>query len=500
MELYEIIDLEYQLYRDGKSDPVKVRKRDRKIGLEYSGPKKDRKNLFRYWLHNLDDENKYPGKSLVSGLTFLRYSVFFFFLISGVITCTAVLAYDGSRPVNIINFLAVFVGLQVFLYLLFFLNILPGNFLKKIPFLGDFYRFAKFIFSWIILKISNQFFTDKTESIRKITNIYNNARSRHNIYQIIEQWILFSITQLGGFAFSLGALFSCAYLVIFSDLAFAWNTTLDIMPGSFHKIVTIISTPWAIFLENTVPSIELVESTRYFRLDGDYSGVQSSALKVGGWWPFLINALLFYGLIPRFIFLTVARFILYRMQRRVPFLSAEYDSLYRRLTSPIYSSQTRVLQNREERSGNNSLRSNSELPINAEACYLILWGETGILDEKTLELIQSRFQWKILETFTSGGLENDQDKLTLNQFKQNPDGAPILVIAESWEAPSKAVTYFLKCLRANINNKRTIVIGLINRNTDNELIPPDMSDWRNWQDASAKLNDPFTCIEPVTEV
>lgn len=498
MKLYEIINVEYQLYKDAQSDPSKVRERDRKIGLEYSGPKKDRRSLFRSWLNKLEDKNTYPGKSLASGLTFLRYSVFFFFLISGAITCSGVLAYDGSRPVNIINFLALFIGFQILLYLLFFLNILPGRFRSRIPFVGDFYRFSKFIFSRIVQKVSNHLLSNKT-SIRQMTGIFNRARSRRNIYQILERWILFSVTQLGGFAFSLGALATCIYLVIFSDLAFAWNTTLDISPGSFHKIVTFISTPWSIFFQDSVPSFELVESTRFFRLNGDYSSAQSNALLVGGWWPFLICALFFYGLIPRLIFLIVARSIIYRAQVRVPFLSAEFDSLYRRLISPIYSSQTGVIQNREKRM-NSSSRDTDELQTNAEACYLILWGEINLSEEKFREIVKSRFNWDVLEAFYAGALENDQDESTLKQFDRSQAVDPILVIAESWESPSKAVTHFLHRLRNNINEKRIIVIGLINRNAEDKLIPPDITDWRNWQDASVKLNDPFVCVEPITEV
>ena len=235
MKLNEIINLEYQLYKDTQSDPAEQRERDRKIGKDYNGSEDDRISLFRFWLNKLEDENSYPGQSLTSALLFLRYLVFFFFLVSGATACAGILTYDGSHPVNIVNFIAVFAGLQSLLYLLFFLNILPGNIRSRIPLVGDFYRFARLVFTYIVGTVSKHLYKNKTESLRHMTGLFNRVKSRHAIYKNIERWTLFSITQLGGFAFSLGALAACAYLVTFSDLAFAWNTTLDVSPDFFSQ-------------------------------------------------------------------------------------------------------------------------------------------------------------------------------------------------------------------------------------------------------------------------
>jgi len=499
LKLSEIINLEYQLYRDAQSDPVIVRERDRKIGRGYTGSELDRASLFRFWLNKLENKSTYPGRSWSSGLAFLRYSVFFFFFISGAMTCAGVLAYDGSQPVNIVNFLAVFIGVQILFYLLFFLNILPGKIRGKIPFIGDFYRFVGFLSNWIILTVSNHLYKNKTGSIRQITNILHRAKSRHMIYNKIERWTLFSVTQLGGFGFSSGALAICAYLITFSDLAFAWNTTLDVSPDFFHKIVTAISAPWAMFSKGLVPTSELVESTRFFRLDESYSGAQSSALLVGGWWPFLICVLLTYGLIPRFIFLILSRFNARRSRARAPFLSAELDSLHRRLTSPIFSTQAGATGHTENKSEKLPLKNINELSPKSEDCYLIVWQEIELSEARMREIVQSRFHWNLLETFYAGMLENDQDERTLKHFSRNVGDEPILVLLEAWEAPSKAIARFLSLLRMNIKENRMIVIGLINLDSDNKIISPAQTDWQNWQDAAVKLHDPFVCIEPVAE-
>ena len=96
-------------------------------------------------------------------------------------------------------------------------------------------------------------------------------------------------------------------------------------------------------------------------------------------------------------------------------------------------------------------------------------------------------------------LDNNQDEQTINSFKGSEENDPILLLAESWEAPGKAVEHFLHSLRSNIKYDRSIIIGLINMNPDNKLITPSSTDWQNWHSVVIKLNDPFIGIEPVTE-
>ncbi len=499
MKLSEIINIEYQLYTDAGSDPAMVRNRDREIGKTYDGSEDDRVSLFRFWLKRMEDKYSYPGQSVDSALTFLRYLIFFFFLISGATSCAGLLAYDGSRPVNIVNFLAVFVGIEILLYIFFFINVLPGSTHHRIPFIGDFYRFAGFIFSRIIGAVSNHLFKNKTEFIRQIIDTFYRARSRHNVYHNIERWTLFSLTQLGGFAFSVGALAACSYLITFSDLAFAWNTTLNVSPEFFHRIVTYISAPWAFISERLVPTIDLVESTRYFRLDSNYYGLHSSALTAGGWWPFLVCTLLFYGLIPRFFLLMLSRFLLLRAQKKVPFLSAEFDSLYRRLTYPIFSTQTGTAPYEIENPEKQKSTGPEALSFSAGPCYLIIWGEIDLPEAEIEKIVQARFRWNILETGYAGMLDNLRDEETLRHFKDLDDDRPILILAESWEAPGKAMEHFLRRLRTNKKDSRRIIIGLVNQDEEKHIISPSRIDWQNWQYVVAELNDPFICVEPVSE-
>lgn len=499
MKLSEIINIEYQLHRDAESGMADVQERDRKIGMSFTGPIEDRTAMFRFWLKNLMDKEAFPGSWFDSTLTFLRYLIFFFFLISGAFTCAGILAYDGSQPVNIVNFIAVFAGLNILLYLLFILNLLPGSYRKWIPFIGDFYRLAGFLLRRIIAAAGRRLYKNRTKPIRFVSDIFHRIESRHIIYKNIERCLLFSITQLGGFAFSLGAFISCIYLVTFSDIAFAWNTTLDVSPQSFHRIIQIISAPWSIFNADIIPSLNLIESTRYFRLDGTYSGAQGNALSAGGWWPFLLCIIIFYGLIPRAVLMMVSGLKLHLLAKKAPWLSADLDALYRRLTSPKYLSQS------VEKNSNVKKRERDEPPvfdgkeIDAQSCMVIVWGEAELDDIVINRIISSQFGWSTHDIVHAGGLDNNQDNEILKGFEKGTQTEPILFMAESWEAPGRAVEYFLRQLRTKIKIERRIIIGLINIDHEKRLIAPALADWQNWHKTILKLNDPFIVIEPVTE-
>ncbi len=498
MKLSEIIDIEFQLYKDSQSDPAAIRRRDRNIGQEYRGQEKARVSIFLYWLNKVKNKNSYPGSYISYALTFLRYVLFFLFLISGATTCAAVLAYDGTSPVNIVNFLAVFAGLQVLLYFLFFINILPAGFRKKIPLIGDFYRFTGFIFKFVLEKAGTGLYKNRTESIRQLSSILYRARSRHTIYQKMERWTIFSLTQLGGFAFSLGALASCAYLITFSDLAFAWNTTLDISPEFFHRIIKSFSLPWAAFFKDMVPTLDLVEATRYFRLNGDYAGTGSSALTAGGWWPFLICTLITYSLIPRFIFMCISRIMLLHMHKKSIYLSSEFDSLHRRLTSPLFTTRSENNTGEENMHEHALISMPGEKSLCENSAHLIMWGEMDLSEPELTSIIESALNINITDIHFAGMLDNTRDENTLKGFEENSDDEPVMLLAESWEAPGRAVEHFLKRLRSVINKDRKIIIALISLDPENEVISPSKADWQNWQDLTLKLNDPFMSIEPVT--
>lgn len=102
---------------------------------------------------------------------------------------------------------------------------------------------------------------------------------------------------------ALGMLVGYWVLLLFTDLAFGWSSTLIDSGDLILSIAEIISTPWQWLWPAAVPDAELIANTRYLRIDP----VNSANDFVGDWWRFLMAALLCYNLLPRVLVYGVIR-------------------------------------------------------------------------------------------------------------------------------------------------------------------------------------------------
>ncbi|MCA9733560.1 MAG: DUF2868 domain-containing protein [Deferribacteres bacterium] len=504
LKLAQLINLEVQLIKDSEADPVLVRHRDRAIGQKLTGKNVARPQLFLQWLDHLENPDALlPGKIYTDSLRIVRYILFFFGLAAGLSAGSAVLHFDGSQPVNVVNFLAVLLGLQLFTYFLFLLNCLPVKVKSMLPFVGDFYNFIRDL-SVLIAKNSGHLFGKFTN--KKAQSFFENlhrVRMRQQLYRNIEKWLLIRLTQSFSIAFNTGALFICIYLIVFSDLAFAWNTTLDLRNETFHQLVELFSRPWHALIPEAVPSLELIEKTRFFRLEGEYfitSGSQRTAdvFVRGGWWPFLITSLAVYGLLPRLLLAGFAKWRFYRNVQRAPFDTADFSALYERLTTPVV--ETRSEENSippiSSQKQNDKI-SYAEFNPGGESCILVLWGELAISEDMLRSTVLQRFGWQPAQIYEAGLMDINSDTSTIHKIREiENQNIPILLLVESWETPNKAVKYFLKNLRQYITTQRAIIIGLVDTVSFKSV---SRSDWNTWQKELSQLADPYLRVAEMVE-
>src|SRR6185503_4846300 len=146
------------------------------------------------------------------------------------------------------------------------------------------------------------------------------------VYGAAERWRIMSLTQRTAFFFNVGALVTCLYLIAFTDLAFAWSTTLDVPASTMAKVLRAVASPWR-WLGSAVPTDELVSASRYFRMS---EGYDPRALK--DWWAFLLAALATYGLLPRFVLWQFASWRARAVRRALPLDHGDCQVAYERLT------------------------------------------------------------------------------------------------------------------------------------------------------------------------
>jgi len=138
------------------------------------------------------------------------------------------------------------------------------------------------------------------QSIRQDVEVVMGRVAAHGrLYSGVRQGQLLLWAQILGLGFAMGALMATLAFVVFTDLAFGWSTTLEVGAEPVHRIVRGMALPWAWLWPAASPSLELVETTRFFRVvrEDPIHGVDP--IVYGGWWPFLVMAIATYAALPR---------------------------------------------------------------------------------------------------------------------------------------------------------------------------------------------------------
>ncbi len=500
MKLEELIDIETILLQDSERDPTELRRRDRNIGMAVAKEGVPREALFLEWMRRIRPAGRSVGARFVAGLRWLRLALILAGLLTGIAAAQSTLAYDGSTPVNVVHFIAVFAGVQILTLLFLLLSFLPAGVKRLLPMVGELQQIVREL-SYLFVRWSDRFFTSKQENGSFLTDLQR-LRARHVLYYPVERWLVLGLTQRFGMAFNLGALLTCLYLVAFSDLAFAWNTTLQISAESFHRMISWLAAPWALLVPDAVPDLALVEATRYFRIEGEYLGAVSGRAQdvtlLGGWWPFLIMTILTYGLVPRLIMLGVAHVLLQRQLKNLPLHAAEFNALYDRLTRPLLQTQALEPESAQEASAPRHDKATAP-PLPAGDCLVVFWGEQPLEETRLKPFLQRRFGLQPRASYTAGGYDARRDEQVLDALAAAKPDLPVVVLAESWEVPDKAILFFLEQMRQKTQPQRPIIVMLFDAGKEGTPLPPAADDFQGWKRTLAGLADPWLRVEALVD-
>jgi hypothetical protein len=205
---------------------------------------------------------------------------------------------------------------------------------------------------------------------------------------------------------------------------------------------------------------------------------------VGGWWRFLVAALVTYGLLPRLLLLVAARWRAARLLRRLPLDDAEVTRVVHRLAEPHV--ETRAAPDAADVAAPADAHAPPAAPEAAAGgrCAVVVWRDAPVGPEVRAE-VERRAGCPVLALHAAGGVD-DPELPPL-------DGAePVVVVAEAWESPDKATVRFLRALRAALGPRRHLLVLLLETARPGEI--PSVKVWR---ERLAALEDPFLAVEPL---
>jgi Protein of unknown function (DUF2868) len=487
MKLSDLIDLEAQLARDRVADPAALEARD----AGFAARSADRGAMLRRWLdvrRDAEPGQLFPGQTIAGALRGIRAALVVAGVVLGWSAATALLHYTGAEPVNVWDFLLALVGLQLLLFAL-----LLASFFLPLAALGrPVVGLVRGIFAAVYPRIAARALPGGGA---EWTALWHRLRSRRSLYRRVEPWILLGLTQAFGVAFNVGALLGCLRLIVFSDIAFSWSTTLvQLDSARFHAIVHALAAPFGWIWPDADPSRALVEATRYSRLERAYvlsgSGRAASPEMVGGWWPFLCCSVAFYGLLPRCLTLATAQIGAARVLARLPLDDVEVSRLLRRLMQP------RVETRSPDAEAGAAPQVRAPAPrarVQGTRSFVVLWRDVPRTSD--LEAAVARQTGTAVAAVqAAGGRDYEEGQLDWTRLADGAD--PVVVVAEGWEAPDKALHRLLRDLRNALGPRRHLVV-LLARIESATVRRPSDAEVRIWEESLASLGDPYVGVEPL---
>lgn len=398
--------------------------------------------------------------------------------IAGVGVASAVFHYDGTWPVNIVTVLAALVFLQVVLVLLSIILMLPR--LPGVRVMQDVVGTLNpgALVAAIYSRIA------RLDPHR--AELLEWPAARGPAVARFARWQMLVWSQIGAIAFNIAALATAAAMIAFTDLAFGWSTTLRVDSNDALNITNALAAPWASIWPDAVPSTSLIESSRFYRL-ASATPPAISAETLTGWWPFLLAAILTYGLVPRCVVLIVA---LARLRTATVRLLLD-DPQVQALLDRMNRAEVALGADEVETPDESTARVAPSLPAStSDQAAAVVW--SGAIGKDRALAWSLRHLHKAISQIVEagGGRELQEDEAAIRALAAAKPRA-VLVFVRAWEAPLLDLRDFLESLRRAVGSTCSIVVVPVGHA---EMLADEtqQSTWARWV---GRIGDPALYLE-----
>ncbi|MCK9294888.1 MAG: DUF2868 domain-containing protein [Desulfobulbaceae bacterium] len=517
----DIIDLEYFFYQDTLSQSAEnkhsLQERDRKIFLDSVMPavKKDespdRQFIIKTWLNRRREAGKkqtaiLPGEGVESLFATLRFIFLMAGLVFGAGSGASFLSYTGASPVNVLVYLSVFVIFQLFLLLLLFV-LSTYRLYRRSPLVSSplYLLISRFMLR-MLLSARNRVAKKMSADQRlQLESVFGAMVSKTRSYGMLFFLPVFLVTQLFALGCNLGLLSATLFKVVTADIAFGWQSTIQLSPAALHALVQKIALPWswAVPGDAAFPTLAQIEGSRIILKEGIY---HLSTPNLVSWWPFLCLAVLFYGLLPRLVLFLGAAYAQRKYLGSLDFRQGNFEQLLQRMTTPVVTTRGKTADDAGEAAKEpepaplTPEQSAAEGKITAGKNLLVMIPDE-IYDACSPEEIQSvvdRGSTYAIEEIIRINQDYAADRQLLAGMGNRPrmGQTDILIIQEAWQPPIMEYTDFIKQLRQAVGHGPCIRIGLIGKPRPETVFTPVKDEnMKIWTQKITAMGDPGIYVE-----
>jgi hypothetical protein len=510
----DLMDFEYYLYRDEKKP---ASPEERELYLRTVKPvldahpehKKDRRLVFKAWLDFRRRQENTARVPLSPGGVFRQIHGFFIFLcvITGFLTgtglCFSFLTYQGREPLNVSSYLGIFVLSQIFILLAALLLFVSWKVLRREPS----FSMIRFLLWTMMVNLMGYIGRKTSNHLTRETTIrfqaaWGLAKGKSRCYGDVFPFPLFILTQTFAVFFNSGIIAATLLKILGSDLAFGWQSTVQLSSDAVYALVRFVALPWSFVVNEPLahPTLSQIEGTRLILKDGM---TRLTTENLVSWWPFLSFSVLVYGLLPRLALLATAWTMEKRALGRIRFENTACDMLMLKLTHPWIETKWEPGFPGEGPCPSYPAGNSTERPAitghppfpdpdMAVTPFLVLLpiDIAGSLDDRELNdhlnaMFGTGFKEKIHVS-----MEARTDAPLLEHHIRSRSVRRVLCLMEAWQPPIRETAEFFRCLRDIGGESLRIHILLIGKPAETTpFTSPDPADVRVWQHTLDRLAD-----------
>lgn len=483
----DIIDLEYFFHQDAVAFSAGSRQdlheRDRNIYLDSVMPGANeneipgRQFIIQAWLDRRREAEKdkvvvLPGESFESLQSLLRFIFLAAGLVLGGAAGASYLSYTGDSPVNVFVYLAVFVLFQLLLLLLLFVFSLYRVYKGTSPFSSPLYTLISRFMLGMLLSAKKQ--VEKRLSAERRLQAeftFGTIAGKTRTYGFLFFLPVLMLTQLFVVGFNLGLLGATLFKVVTTDIAFGWQSTIQMSPEAVHALVRKIALPWSWAVQGDMafPSLAQIEGSRIVLKEGIY---HLSTPNLISWWPFLCLAVLVYGLLPRLVLILAAFFIQRRYLGALDFRQGNCEQLLQRMTTPLLTTRGRTVDDtgraQQEAGADRFAQTHSALDGRIAGKNLLIMIPDELYDScsrEEIEAVVNKGFGAVIGEIIRINQDYASDRELFERLR-NRELAPetaVLIVQEAWQPPILESIGFIKQLRQALGDGPCIRIGLVGK-------------------------------------
>ena len=380
-------------------------------------------------------------------------------LLLGVVATLGAFYFDGAGRVNVVAVLAVLVGVPALLLVPWTLAALPTRITQRLPGVSVLAVFGRVFHGGRLARWLWRVFPPGLRD--SLAVIFAQAGRHQTLYASVQKWALLRWSQLFALSFQGAALVTCLLLVVFTDLAFGWSTTLTTGDATLdaqrvHRITSAMATPWRTIEVSAEPSLALIKESRFFRVAAEAVS-SNQAARLGGWWRFVALTIGVYGVLPRLITVMIAT-IQFRRTMRASFLeNPALSTVLRRLHRASLASESQTPEASSSAGAAGSDAAHASVAVGQPIAAVVNWSEVPL----TIESVQ---QWwpDVPVTDAGGGASVAADAAVVARVATTVRGAKgaVLIVVKAWEPPLMEFIDFVAALRTAFDGERTVILVL----------------------------------------